>query len=92
MKTCLNCQWIVQQDEGYSNWTVMGYQATCMFGLNSFNSDDKDHDARNVFAEECSHFEEGIRLEFDVDCEDVDVAIRDWKALVKTGKLPEQAG
>lgn len=84
-KTCLNCQWLRQEDEGYSEWTVLGYQADCMFGLNSFNSEHRNHDDKNLVGKDCEFFTRGSRLEICMGEGEKEASIRDWiKLLGKT--------
>jgi hypothetical protein len=85
----MNCQWLCETEEGYSSWTVMGYQADCMFQLNSFNSDDEDHDKKNEYGATCPHFTKGIHLYKsleDAEENQTDKAIEDWIALVTEPK------
>lgn len=78
-RLCTNCKFLRKQDEGYSAWTVLGYQADCMFSLNSFNSEQEDnHDRCNKFAAECEHYTEGPCLEIRMGDGEPHVSIRDW--------------
>lgn len=62
-RKCTNCQWCKMEDEGYSEWTVTGYSASCMFGLVEFNSEvESTHDRLNLTAVNCPHFTDGYPL------------------------------
>lgn len=59
-------------DHGYSNYTVEGTEADCLFDLNPFfpvdnwYNDAEEHDFANV----CSRFKEGYPMHVDVECEE----------------------
>jgi hypothetical protein len=35
---CTDCKYCVEQDEGYSNWTVEGTEIDCLLGKNATDS------------------------------------------------------
>ena len=74
-KRCANCRWLLRQDEGYSNWTVMDTVWHCLLGANphfpvSEPWRDEDTFDPNLFAETCKDHEFGEGVSLDVDRED----------------------
>lgn len=71
MKTCEDCKYCVQEDSGYSNYTVEGTTADCLLGLNSKMPIDRFYgeDPALQFAKKCERFSEGVGPYIDVDRE-----------------------
>lgn len=71
MKKCSNCVWCIQEDFGYSNYTVEGTQLYCFQEKNPLMPFDRwyGEDERDRFAENCDMFEEGCGVYIDVDRE-----------------------
>ena len=88
MNRCYNCKFWATQDDGYSNWTVMGTTIHCMkkhfeateesYSWNQ-NKDNPENDA-DFFkqAETCPDYKlhEGTQVGFDVDGE---ITVEDFK-------------
>jgi hypothetical protein len=77
-KLCTLCKFCVEEDYGYSNWTMEGTSLDCLYGLNNPLSGEeapssyrKDHgvEAAIRFAEECPVFTEGEGPHRDVERE-----------------------
>lgn len=71
---CDDCKWHILQDDGYSNWTVMGTTSHCLLG----KREPVDHwwgEPPELDGFECKVFDRGQGFHFDVDCED-----KDWRA------------
>lgn len=72
MRSCQDCKFCINEDYGYSNYTVEGTISDCLLHLNENYPVDRwyghrpEHDA----AEECERFSEGECVNVDVDRED----------------------
>lgn len=82
---CFRCIFLHRQDIGYSNWTVTGQEARCLFGLTSFSEEygeAKDNPSIRKgyerFAEFCPHHIEGSGLYSDCDGEEQHQEIYSW--------------
>lgn len=73
MKTCENCKYCLEADDGYSNYTVEGTTAYCLLNLNPGMPIDRfygEEPALN-YAEQCERFAEGEGPRIDVEREDL---------------------
>ena len=75
---CNECKYCIEDDYGYSNWTVCGTTADCLLNLNKgFPSDEwYGKDPAQGFANECIKFTKGNPVCFDVDGE---TTVEDYK-------------
>ena len=66
---CTDCKYSVEDDFGYSNWTVEGTEVSCLLGKNPDFPIDRFYgeDPSLSFAEKCDSFVEGENTCFDVD-------------------------
>lgn len=68
---CDDCKFCILEDYGYSNYTVEGTTADCLFGLNpdfpvdNFYGNIPEHDFANI----CPRFKIGKPIEIDCDHE-----------------------
>jgi hypothetical protein len=81
---CTDCRYCVQQDEGYSNYTVEGTKCDCLLMLNKNFPVDRfyNEDSALLFASECEMFDEGDGPHLDVDMEEFDKEELDEDVLV----------
>lgn len=72
MKKCTDCRYCIQQDYGYSNWTVEGTDVDCLLKKNPDFPADRFYEETPslTFAESCNKFSEGGSVYIDVDQED----------------------
>lgn len=68
MEKCTNCKFCVLQDDGYSNYTVMGTTFTCLKGAHPSSGEDMWGLDMGV-ATNCSSYTFGQAIELDVDGE-----------------------
>lgn len=69
---CKNCKYFVEQETGYSNWTVMEIYLTCLKGKFKGIEDSYTWEEKQFFKqfENCEHFKPAkMYLNFDVDGE-----------------------
>jgi len=68
-KKCDKCRYFLCEDEGYSNYTVEGWTAHCLLGLNPGFPSDRwyGEDSNLGFAEQCSSYTEGEHTTLDVE-------------------------
>ncbi len=72
MKKCTDCKYCVQEDYGYSNWTVEGTTADCLvsshpnFPVDRFYKEEPELN----FADQCTNFCAGDGPEIDCDREE----------------------
>lgn len=68
-KTCLDCRFAVEEDYGYSNYTVEGTDVHCLKKLNSDLPKDRWYGEESAlfFAEECPSYEEGRHISICVE-------------------------
>lgn len=73
-KECTQCRYCVQQDDGYSNYTVEGTTCDCLLGLNNAFPKDRFYGADEdlLFATKCEMFKAGDGPQIDVDREEFD--------------------
>jgi len=71
MKKCTECKYCIEQDYGYSNWTVEGTDVDCLLHKNSEFPKDKFYgeEPELLFAEKCDSFSAGDHPEIDCDQE-----------------------
>lgn len=69
IKKCTDCRYCVQQDEGYSNYTVEGTTADCLLSLNPGLPKDVFYgeEEKLLFAGNCSMYEKGEGPYIDVE-------------------------
>lgn len=74
-KSCDRCKYCLQQDYGWSNWTVEGTNTSCLLGLNPKFPDDRWYGKAESlkFAEKCEKFYAGEPVEVDCDMEHGDL-------------------
>jgi hypothetical protein len=79
-RTCIECKFCMQQDYGYSNYTVEGTNARCLFGLvGEFDTgEERQVEAAKQVCQGCPHFSQGTGLYFDCDGDDINQSIADW--------------
>lgn len=77
-KTCLDCRFAVEEDFGYSNYTLEGTHVHCLKNLNSDLPKDRwyGEESALLFAEECPSYEEGWHIRICVE-ESLQEAIED---------------
>lgn len=87
MRTCQECKWCVQQDHGYSNYTVEGTHIECRKKVHPDGDFDRFYgtDERIKFAEKCTEFSEGGSIEMDVDRENYDTLTDEQKLIFDDG-------
>jgi hypothetical protein len=78
MMKCTDCKYCVEQDNGYSNYTVEGTEADCLLSKNpDFPSDRWYHEDEALnYASECASFTKGDSVHFDVEGE---TTVEDYK-------------
>jgi hypothetical protein len=66
---CSDCKYHIDEDTGYSNWTVEGTDIDCLLKLNPGLPKDRWYNEDPVldFANQCEKFVEGPGVEVDVD-------------------------
>lgn len=71
--SCKKCKYAILQDEGYSNYTVMGTEFHCAKKLHPEDGFDYwyGEDKRLDYAQQCSSFEQGEPIKMDVEQNDV---------------------
>lgn len=78
-RTCEECRWCLEEDYGYSNYTVEGTQVYCLMDLHPSGPEGFDRwfkeDDRIRFATNCVGFTEGQMVE--VDCDRDAVPLKD---------------
>jgi hypothetical protein len=76
MKKCTDCKYCVQEDYGYSNYTVEGTNADCLLGEHPDMPVDRFYgeEPELQYAEKCDRFIAGEGPGIDVDRE----ALADW--------------
>jgi len=69
-RKCTNCKYCVEEDYGYSNWTVEGTTIDCLLNLNPGLPKDRwyGHEPNLLFGETCPKFTEGEPVCLDVEC------------------------
>ena len=75
---CQQCKYHVNQDTGYSNWTVDGSNVTCLKGKYKDLEDSCKCEEKEFYKQfdNCEFFKEGCYITFDVDGE---TTIEDYK-------------
>ena len=70
-KKCTDCKYCVQEDYGYSNYTVEGTNADCLLGLHTNMPVDRFYgeEPELEYADKCERFFGGDGPEIDVDRE-----------------------
>lgn len=72
-RLCTTCKFCVQEDYGYSDYTMEGTTLACLRGLNApingIDNGDKNLAEVIRFAETCAYYEFGDGPTRDVDCE-----------------------
>lgn len=70
---CTECKYYVEEDYGYSNYTVEGTTVDCLLGLNPKLPEDRfwDEEPALKYAEECERFVVGDGVYIDCDREDL---------------------
>ena len=67
-KSCDDCKWLVRQDTGYSNVTVEGCDADCIWGVNPHLPHDWWYgEDKKIIVTDCEWFKAGDQACFDVD-------------------------
>lgn len=72
-RTCDECRFAVNEDNGYSNWTVEGTEFSCAKKLHPNGTFDRFYGANPKldYAEKCQGFEAGEGIDMDVECDGV---------------------
>jgi hypothetical protein len=72
LRKCTDCQFSLLEDNGYSNWTVMGTDFFCLIGKHPADGFDAwyNEDGRLFFGDMCEDFAEGEGIHMDVDRDD----------------------
>ena len=72
MPKCTDCKYCLQEDYGYSNYTVEGTSVDCLLNLNTKFPVDRGwvHDPEIDYAEECSKFCSGEAVAVDCDMDE----------------------
>jgi len=75
MKTCLDCKYCIQEDYGYSNYTVEGTNADCLLKKNDAFPVDRFYgeEPALAYAEQCEKYTAGEGVFVDVDHESGDL-------------------
>ncbi len=70
---CTDCKYCVEEEYGYSNYTVEGTEVDCLLGLNPSLPEDRfwGEEPALKFAETCEKFEAGVGVDIDCDREDL---------------------
>lgn len=70
---CTNCKYCVEEDYGYSNYTVEGTTVDCLLGLNPKFPEDRfwGEEPALKYAEQCKRFTKGTSVSIDCDREDL---------------------
>lgn len=90
-KSCASCIFCTHKDYGYSNYTVLGTNVECLFGLMSSDDEDEAKLAAAVAtAETCPHFTPGTGMYLDCDGEDDEAQRKAW--IEQYVKTPHSAG
>ena len=68
MKKCTECKYCVEEEYGYSNYTVEGVTIDCLLGENPDLPEDSfwDEEPALLFADKCGRFVEGETVQIDV--------------------------
>ena len=74
-RKCTDRKYCIQDDYGYSNWTVEGTSVDCLLHLNDKFPVDRFYGEvpELLFAKDCPRFIAGNSVEVDVDQEDGDL-------------------
>lgn len=66
---CTDCKYCIEEDYGYSNYTVKGTMADCLIGLNQGLPEDRFYgeEPALAFAEKCDRFMAGGSVLVDCD-------------------------
>lgn len=72
---CTDCKYCIQQDYGYSNYTVEGTSVDCLLNLNPKFPEDRGYGLEPSidFAASCSRYTAGESVYVDCDQEDGDL-------------------
>jgi len=75
---CTECKYCVEQDNGYSNYTVEGTESDCLLGKNPDFPRDRWYGKETAldYANKCDVFIEGELSHFDVEGE---ITVEDYK-------------
>jgi hypothetical protein len=68
---CTDCKYCIEEDYGYSNYTVEGTSADCLLGLNASMPVDRGWGTEPAldFAAQCQRFTKGDSVQVDCDRE-----------------------
>jgi hypothetical protein len=82
-RTCGNCRFTVNEDFGYSNYTVEGTTFNCAKRLHPDGAFDRFYgeEPKLQYAEQCAGFEAGEPVAIDCECEDVDELSPEQRAI-----------
>jgi len=71
MSDCTDCKYCVEQDYGYSNYTVEGTEVDCLLNLNPKFPIDRWYgkEPSLEYAGSCTKYTEGPHIQLDVDGE-----------------------
>jgi hypothetical protein len=69
---CIDCKYCIEEDYGYSNYTVEGTEVGCLLYCNPDFPEDRFYgeEPALLFANKCEYFEPGKPVHIDVDHED----------------------
>lgn len=72
-RTCEDCKFCILEDTGYSNYTVEGTDFNCAKKLHPDGVFDRFYgeEDKMKFAQKCSEFEKGNKIEIDVEGENI---------------------
>lgn len=85
---CTDCKYCLQEDYGYSNYTVEGTTVSCLLGKHPYSSFDRFYgeEPKLDFATDCAWFKLGNGVCIDVDR---DLTEYDYKSGRYTKGVPE---
>ena len=81
MEKCIDCKYCLQDDYGYSNYTVEGTTCYCLLDINPYFPEDRFYgkEPSLEYARKCDSYREGegISLDVDRDCQSMNQKLSD---------------